>query len=358
MKFHFHLRPYEVPFKQEFLTSRTATVLRRGLFVIAESEDGIRGAGEIAPLEHFSDESLETAKAAAEALSRRLDNTDVPRDISRLTSFLEECVDGSLPPSVIFGFETAVSDAISRSKGMQLAQLVDPGFTRQVPVNAVMSGYTDSIDRHNLAGFTAVKIKVGAASVDEDILRIQAARDALGGDVSIRIDANRAWDFESAAFALSQIRDLRIEYVEEPLQESELSRFDELFSGCAVPIALDETVRDRDMFQRLIKLDAVTTVVIKPTVLGGIARSRELIDHAHKFGKKAVVTSTLETGIGIAACLHLAASLGERVLPCGFDTLRYLTDSLIEESLIISDGRMAIPEAPGLGVTLRPGPAQ
>jgi len=358
MKVQFKLRPYEVPFRQEFLTSGTATVLRHGLFVIAESEDGTQGAGEIAPLEYFSDESLEAAEAAAKALVRRLNNTDLPSDTSRLASFLEECVDGGLPPSVIFGFETAVSDAISRSRGISLAQHIDPGFTRQVPVNAVISGQTDSIDRHNLAGFTAVKIKVGAASVDDDVTRIHAAREALGDGGSIRIDANRAWDFESAVSALSKMRDLGIEYVEEPLQESDLSRLDELFSRCEVPIALDETVRDRKLFERLIKSDAVTTVVLKPTILGGIARSREIFDHAHKLGKKAVVTSTLETGIGIAACLHLAASLGDRVLPCGLDTLRFLTDSLIEEPLIISEGRMEIPEAPGLGVTLRPEPAQ
>jgi L-alanine-DL-glutamate epimerase-like enolase superfamily enzyme len=76
----------------------------------------------------------------------------------------------------------------------------------------------------------------------------------------------------------------------------------------------------------------------------------EVIKLGRQFGARLVITTSLESGIGVAACLHLAASLGDGLMPCGLDTLGLLNDTLIAEDLPIVGGLMEVPTAPGLGV--------
>ncbi len=353
------LRPYSVGFAGEMVTSGGSPRQRRGIIVRVGLSCGIAGLGEIAPLENYSIESLRDAYRSADELVHRVAGVDVPADFGDLRALIVDIAGADFPPSVIFGMETALADAAARASSVPLCRWIFAGAVDRVPVNAVLSGDASTVAAQveylSESGFGTFKLKVGARSPDSDLETVAYMRKRLGEQATIRLDANGAWEFDQAAAFLTRLTDHRIEFVEEPLTQSALQRIDDLHRATGFTFALDETIRDRALWENVLESDAVSAVVIKPTLAGGISKARLLCDRARALGKTTIITSTLESGVGVSACLHLAASLGVGVSPCGLDTLRFLSDTLILEQLTVVNGSLGIGAAPGLGATLKSG---
>lgn len=354
----FDFREYSVALSRHFVTSNYSHRKREGAIVRAHSATGDVGLGEIAPLRGFSDESLEHALRSGNELATRFIGVDVPESPDELATLITvACETGDCSPSAVFGIETAIADLAARQVGLPLCKWLDPNAVSAVPVNAVISSepsdVEDRIKRLLDDGFASFKLKVAVESPDDDIARIESACRILPEIGSLRLDANGAWDFENALHVLGRVSSCPIEYIEEPLLRSEADKLSELHTQTGIPFAVDESVKDDELWETLIKLDCVTVVVIKPTIVGGLSKSRYLIDKAIQHGKTPVVTSTLESGVGVMACLHLAASLGDNLAPCGLDTLRYFSDSLINEPVHPVNGVIRIPDPSGLGVSLK-----
>jgi O-succinylbenzoate synthase len=350
-------REYSVTFNGSLITSQGAHVQRSGLVVMVRSDDGVVGLGEIAPLGSYSLESLQDARQSAEKLAHDITGSEILADYSALENILNDA--GGCPPSVFFGFETALAEIAAKSDGLPLCRWIKPDSASQVPVNALLYGDMRAIggqvESLRKSEYRAYKLKVGGDSLENDVRRVESVSEQLGGGATLRLDANRAWDFDHAVAVLKQLRGSRIEYVEEPLCRDDIERLQDLQAETGMSFALDETVQDMALWERLVESDAISAAIIKPTITGGISKSIELSRRVAKLGKKAIITTTFESGVGTAASIHLAASLGEAIPPCGLDTIRYLSDSLIHEELPVVDGCIGVPNAPGLGVTLKPG---
>jgi len=351
------IRPYSIPFRKEFRTSGGLHTSREGLIVIARAEYGLSGVGDIAPLPGFSRESVEQAKSQTLSLCESFREITVPGDVPSLERQMDVHPDSFVfLPSVAFGFETALADLASKKADLPLTRWLNRDAMPRVPLNAILTGDLEEIEHEMISkrkmGYMAYKIKVGQGNLKDDIARIGLARKYLGENVSIRLDANRAWNFDQAIEALSRFRAFDIEYVEEPLQGDIIARISELFEACGVIVALDETVMEKARFQKLIEERAVGAVVIKPSVVGGLTKSIALSEKISALGKKIVISSLLESGVGVSACLHLAAALGRGISPCGLDTLSYLEESLIHEDLPVRDGYLEPTDKPGLGTSL------
>ena len=350
-------REYSVMFTGALVTSLGARTQRRGIIVRVRSDDGILGLGEIAPLDNYSAESLADARRSAEKLARDISRSEIPADLSSLGNVMNDA--GVYPPSVIFGFETALAEIAAKSQTLPLCRWIGQDSATLVPVNALLFGDMTAL-REQVASlgqseYRVFKLKVGGDSIENDLSRIESVSEQLGEGVSLRLDANRAWDFHQAVAVLKPLRGLRIEYVEEPLCRTDIERLSDLQAETGMSFALDETIQDMVLWERLIESDTVCAAIIKPTIAGGISKSTELFRRVAKLGKKAIFTTTFESGIGTAATLHLAASFGGDMHPCGLDTIRYLSDSFVREELPVEDGCIRVPDAPGLGVTLSPG---
>ena len=183
--------------------------------------------------------------------------------------------------------------------------------------------------------------------------KIKVVRNCVADDVMIRLDFNRGLDFEDAVSLLNQTREFGIEYVEEPLKKPTTQKLMALRKKTGLHIALDETVAEAEIFYDLLNSKAFDVIVVKPMALGGISKSVRLCEISAAQGLKTVITSTLESGVGLAACLHVAAILGDHILACGFDTLDLFQDSIINENLPIVRGHINVPDGPGLGVSLK-----
>ena len=346
---------FELTFKAPLVTAHGLLNLRKGIIICAKTDDGFSGIGEISPLDGFNRESRSRAKQSAQEVAGYLDNAELPVDPEGLIQILGDLEDRlSAPPSVIFGFEMLLGDLAGKKAELPLSTWYCNDPLRNVAVNAIQCITQGQLAQKAVRHFRAYKIKIDAGGIKPALEKIKAVRNRVADDVMIRLDLNRGLDFEDAVSLLNQTKEFGIEYVEEPLKEPTTQGLMALREKTGLRIALDETVAETDRFHDLLENRACDVIVLKPMMLGGINKSVKLSRMAAEQGLKTVLTSTLESGIGVAACLHAAAMLGHHVLACGLDTLDLFQDSIINEDLPIISGRMNVPQRPGLGVSLRP----
>ena len=187
------------------------------------------------------------------------------------------------------------------------------------------------------AGITTVKVKVGAGPLDEDADRVAAVRAALGPGGRIRLDANGAWDTDSAVAAIARLAGFDLELVEQPV--ADLGDLARVRRRVSVPVAADESLRSLGDARRLAALEAADAVVVKVQPLGGVRAALRIIEAA---GVPAVVSSLYETSIGLAAGVALAAALPELPFACGLGTGVLLAGDVVADPLIPAAGLLAV----------------
>jgi o-succinylbenzoate synthase len=214
---------------------------------------------------------------------------------------------------------------------------------REVPVNATVPAVSpeQAAALVRSAGCTTVKVKVADPVSDEatDIMRLEAVRDALGRTGRIRIDANGAWDVDTAVRLIKSYDAAAggLEYVEQPCASVE--ELAAVRRRVHVPIAADESIRRAEDPMRVARLQAADIAVLKVQPLGGV---RAALAVAEDIKLPVVVSSALETSIGIAAGLALAAALPELPYACGLGTVALLTRDVVAEPLLPVDGSIPV----------------
>ena len=212
----------------------------------------------------------------------------------------------------------------------------------EVPVNALVPA-VDAATAEGLAaeaaaaGMATVKVKVGGGPLADDADRVAAVRSALGPAGRIRLDANGAWDTDSAVAAIERLAAFDLELVEQPV--ADLGDLARVRRRVAVPVAADESLRSLGDARRLAALDAADVVVVKVQPLGGVRTALRVIEAA---GVPAVVSSLYETSIGLAAGVALAAALPELPFACGLGTGALLAGDVVADPLIPVAGLLAV----------------
>lgn len=184
------------------------------------------------------------------------------------------------------------------------------------------------------AGSRDVKVKVGDG---EDVDRVAVVRDAIGPHGRLRVDANGAWDVETAVATIARLAAYDLELVEQPV--ASIEDLAVVRRRVDVPVAADECVRDVDDARRLAEVEAADAIVVKVQPLGGFAATLDVIDAA---GVPAIVSSMYETSVGLAAGLALAASLDELPYACGLATAGLLPADVVADPLLPEDGWLAV----------------
>ena len=196
----------------------------------------------------------------------------------------------------------------------------------RVRVNALVPALPPDKAAAVAAGHGDVKVKVGDAG---DVDRVAAVRDAIGPHARLRIDANGAWDIETAVARITRMATFELELVEQPV--ASIEDLNAVRRRVGVPVAADECVRTVDDARR-VEVDAL---VVKVQPLGGFAATLEIIEAA---GVPAIVSSMYETSIGLSAGLALAAALDELPYACGVGTAGIFAADVVEEPLVAVDG--------------------
>ena len=217
-----------------------------------------------------------------------------------------------------------------------------PAVRAEVPVNALVPA-VDPETAGRLAadavaaGMTTVKVKVGGGSVAEIVDRVAAVRAALGPAGRIRLDANGAWDVDTATLVVNRLARFDLELVEQPV--ADLADLAEVRRRVAVPVAADECLRSLGDARRLAALDAADAIVVKVQPLGGVRAALRVVEAA---GVPAIVSSLYETSIGLAAGVALAAALPELPYACGLGTASLLAGDVVADPLLPKAGVLAV----------------
>lgn len=219
----------------------------------------------------------------------------------------------------------------------------------RVPINctvpAVTPQHAHEIVSASGCGTAKVKVADHPDSLWEDLARVEAVRDALGPHGAIRVDVNGLWDTDTAIAVIPQLDKAAggLEYVEQPCRT-----IDELAAvrrKVNVRIAADESIRRAEDPLRVAVAGAADVAVIKCTPLGGVRRSLQVAEAA---GLPCVVSSALETSVGLAAQLALAGALPELELACGLGTLSLLRGDVVPDADALRpvDGYLPVPRTP------------
>lgn len=190
-------------------------------------------------------------------------------------------------------------------------------------------------------GCATAKVKVAepGQSLDDDLARVEAVRAALGPTGRVRVDANGGWDVDAAVAAIRLLDRAAggLEYVEQPCASVE--ELAAVRRAVDVPIAADESIRRAADPYRVRDLEAADIAVLKVQPLGGV---RACLRIAEDIGLPVVVSSALESSVGIAAGLALAAALPELPYACGLATVQLLTADVTLDPLLPAGGALPV----------------
>ncbi len=336
-------RWHELPLVRPLLTARGALSTREGWLVRWSLPGEPDGVGEVAPLPDFGTEEHTAARSALEALLNR--DLDPGRMLDAIPDSMR---------ALRCGLHAAWTEVLACQAGVPLwCMLEGAGPERAQDVHPVRSqglvggrdGVATCLERIH-EGFDTLKLKVGLLDIDQEVARLEAivrGLHATGALPRLRLDANGAWSGVQARSILPRLARLGFEWIEEPVDRTAGDDMAEMAS-LGVPLALDERLFDLGAAREAIRDPAVTALVLKPVVLGGLDRARELALEALDHGKSVVIGSSFEGPVGHGHLVHLAASLGRPDLVHGLGTRSWF----LEQGATPVDHARIMPPAPAV----------
>ncbi|WP_117210228.1 o-succinylbenzoate synthase [Allorhizocola rhizosphaerae] len=344
-----HIR---MPLVGAFRTSFGIDLVRDTFLLRVLTSDGGQGWGEYGgdPDPAYSSEfSAGTEIVLAEHLIPRLD-----REVTaaRVGPAVRGVKGHRMAKAVL---ETAILDAELRSYGMPLRTYLGSVVDR-VPAG-VSVGIMDTIPQlleqvgaYLEAGYVRIKLKIEPGW---DVLPVRAVREAFGDDVPLQVDANTAYSLTDARH-LRRLDEFGLLLIEQPLDTDDLSGHARLAGLIDTPVCLDESIGSARDAAAAIAMGACSIINIKPSRVGGYLEARRIHDVAAAAGVPVWCGGMLETGVGRAANLALAALPGF-VLPGDTSASnRYYAEDLTEPFVLDADGCVAVPTGTGIGVTPDP----
>ena len=312
-------------FKQPAGTSRGVYTTRR-IWLLTVEHGGRTAIGECAPLPQLSCDDIPDYEAVLRRFCDIIEATgSIPYDEMRNY------------PSMLFGVETALAQ-LSRTDGL----LYDTPFSHGeegIPINGLvwMGTHDEMLSRlkEKLAlGFRCVKLKIGAIDFAKELDLIQHIRKHFSREeVELRVDANGGFTPDVALERLQELARYDIHSIEQPIMAHQWSEMAQLCQLSPLPIALDEEligVNSTDEKIRLLDTIKPQYIILKPSLHGGVAGTREWIALANERGIGSWITSALESNIGLNAIAQLAADIyGQKItMPQGLGTGMLFTDNI------------------------------
>ena len=344
------VHPFRLALRSPFVTG-TVSVRYRAGFLVSLTSEGHTGWGEASPLPGWSRNTLLQTESA---LRPALQAIDSGRE-GAVEAAIESLTQAPHARAAVAG---AWADLRARRAGLPLARCLvadrDAAPASEVAVNALVtasepSGVAQAVRDALAEGFGVVKLKVGGAEPTVDIERVRAARAALGSGPELRLDANGAWDEDTALGVLAGVQGCDIAFCEEPV--AGIEAIASLGRRSPVPVAVDESVRaEVDAVQALAL--GVRTIVVKPQALGGPDVAMSITARCREAGASAVVTSFLDSAVGLAHALHVAAASDAASPGCaahGLATAGLLGEDVAVPPPVVA-ATMSLPPSPGLGV--------
>lgn len=332
--------PYSLPFREPYVTARGSLERREMVLLRLRSDDGLIGLGEAVPLSLRGGATTAQVVAELEGMAMR-DEVD------------EEAV-GSGALALSAPARCAALTALLDLRGRRAADEAAPVGAASEPVqcNATLiagepAAVARDAERWAGDGFSTFKLKLGAG---DDVGQVRAVREALGSKARIRVDANAAWDVETARRTLREIEPFDVELAEQPV--ATLEEAARVSASTSIPLAGDESIEARGDAMRAVKLGACKLAGLKLSKVGGPEEAIAIAEVLPSF-----VSSALDGPIGIAAAAQVAQTLDQEAVGLprfahGLATQRLFASTIASVECALRDGMLHLPGGPGLGVEI------
>jgi L-rhamnonate dehydratase len=334
------------------------------LVVKVHTDAGITGVGEV-------DSSSHVAKAIIEAplshkICRGLAECVLGEDPFEIDRLIHRMYEGSIyfgrqgaAIQAMSGIEIALWDIMGKAVGRPVYKLLGGGFRKKFLAYAsILFGdtpaQTERTGRDLVAqGFRAVKFGWGpmGQSEESDLAQVRAARQGLGKDTELMVDAGLCWDTATAIRRAKQFEPFNLTWLEEPLHPDNVEGYARLSAQSPMRIAAGEEICDIKEFQRLMDVGCIDVAQVDVTRVGGLARAKRIgWESAERH--RLCVNHSYKTGINIAASLHFVAALPNSHYFEYCVEQGALRQTLTRQCFPVVDGDINVPEEPGLGVEL------
>ncbi len=332
--------PYKLKLSTPFETSKGKISERKGFIVSIKSQSGKIGIGDVSPLPEFGSETYEQAeeRIAPMKIAMRVGIEDIKHSLKNLLS------DFNSHPALKHGLEQAIINLLCNERNISIAELLGLRLKKEIAVNAAI-GFLKPEEVTTRAlqlvkeGFKTLKIKTGREDFEDDFATINSIRKAVGENVKIRIDTNGKWSLEEAIKYLKRLENFSLEYAEQPVNSIE--EFKELKNKTSIPLASDESIRDFKTAEKFITEKAITFIVLKPMMLGGLLPTLEIAELAENNNIIPVITSSFESVIGRANAVIAAASVNSDIAH-GLAVSRYFETNIDEDKYPVMNGTIKV----------------
>ncbi|MCK3685329.1 dipeptide epimerase [Maribellus sp. YY47] len=344
-----------IKLKEPFVISLGPLEYAQNLMVVIRTREGLAGFGECSPFMTINGESMETGFVVSKYLAQMLLGQN-PLDIAACSAAMDRVIYGN--SSVKSAFDMALYDIAAKHAGVPLYEYLG-GHNHKT----LMTDYTVSLGsiekmvsdalKIKAAGFKVIKVKLGENG-EQDVKRIHAIREAIGLDIPLRLDANQGWGTDEAIRVLQALEPLNIQFCEEPIPRWNYTELSKIKEQCRIPVMGDESCCDHNDAKRLIDLKACDMFNIKLGKSSGIFKALKIKELAEQNNMPLQVGGFLESRLGFTASAHFALA-GETIVFNDFDTpLMLEEDPVIGGISYGENGKVTVPQAPGLGLTVDP----
>lgn len=348
----FELRRIAMPLRSPFETSFGVQTVREVLLVRAQTSVG-EGWGEcVAGEDPFYSSEFNDA---VELVMRRHLMPMLLREerltAERVAAVLEPVKGHRMAKAAL---EMAVLDAELRGAGVSLADFLGAARSAvpagvSVGIQPDVPALLDAVGGYVAEGYLRIKLKIKPGW---DVEPVRAVRERFGDDLLLQVDANAAYTLADAPL-LAQLDAFDLLLVEQPLGEEDMTEHAELARRIRTPVCLDESVVSAKAAADAIRLGSCSIVNVKPGRVGGYLEARRIHDLCRAFGVTVWCGGMLETGLGRAANVALAAMPGF-TLPGDTSASDRYYERDITEPFVLRDGHVDVPTGPGLGVDVLP----
>jgi len=329
--------PYHLIFKFDAGTSRGILKNKDSWFIEVWNNDApeILGIGECSLIPGLSPDRTTGIEAKLREICQNINQLD-----ERLRQSLLDF------PAIRFGLETALQDLKTGGKRILYPSPFTEGIA-SIPINGLiwMGKYKEMLERIHQKindGFRCLKMKVGAIAFDEEIKLLQLIRHEFSSEsLELRLDANGAFETANAMQKLERLAIFNIHSIEQPIRPRQWEHMAELCRKSPIPIALDEEligIRSSSELSRMLQYIRPKYVIIKPSLIGGIAMANSFIQAANSNRIGWWVTSALESNVGLNAIAQWTYTL-QNPLPQGLGTGQLFTNN-VESPLHMESGRL------------------
>jgi L-alanine-DL-glutamate epimerase and related enzymes of enolase superfamily len=340
-----------IPLKKPFKTALRTVNNIDDVIVKITTDTGLVGYGEAAPTAVITGDTIGSITGAIEeVIAKQLIGMEI-ENIEAIMQRLDECIIKNT--SAKAAVDIAVFDLYGQMYQTALHKLWG-GYRNKlitditISVNEPEQMAKDSIEAVNL-GYGTLKIKVGKDS-GKDIARIKAIRQAVGCDVTLRIDANQGWQPKEAVRILRKMEDegLGIELVEQPVIAHDIEGLKHVTDNVAIPVMADESVFSPLDALKIMQLRAADLVNIKLMKTGGIHNALKICSMAEVYGVECMMGCMLEGKISVTAAVHLAAA--KRIITrIDLDGPVLCSEDPIEGGAIFQEQLIRVTDEPGFG---------